>query len=178
MVVAHAFVDESARGADYYVCAAVTVDRNVKDLRKLARDFCKQGQRTVHFVNERPARRGQFLTAITSSGLVRARIAYGKGDATAVRDAAIRALAQDLASANTRRLIIESRQGRDHLDRKAIAETLQGLNQSDLVYEHLAAPSDPGLWVADAVAWSYSAGGRWRERLEPIVDFEYNVGRL
>ncbi len=45
-------------------------------------------------------------------------------------------------------------------------------------YEHYAAPQDPALWIADAIAWSYSAGGTWRTRLRPILDLERFVGQL
>jgi hypothetical protein len=178
MEVSQGFVDESGRGGDdYYLCAAVILDRDVDAVRKLARSFLLSGQRTVHFVRESDSRRGKFLTEIVSSALVRARVYAGKGDANAVRDAAMREMAADFIAGDTRRLTIESRQGRDHRDRHALAEVLRALNK-DLVYDHCAAPQDPALWIADAVAWSYSAGGTWRTRLRPILDCEHFVGAL
>ncbi|GHF77951.1 hypothetical protein FHX82_004368 [Amycolatopsis bartoniae] len=38
-----------------------------------------------------------------------------------------------------------------------------------LTHQHLNSASVPLLWVPDAVAWCYGAGGDWRRRVMPIV---------
>jgi len=45
-----------------------------------------------------------------------------------------------------------------------------------VTYEHLVAREDPGLWFADALAWAYGAGGRWRDRVMPVIDAVRDVG--
>jgi hypothetical protein len=37
---------------------------------------------------------------------------------------------------------------------------------------HLPPHGDPLLWVADALAWSHSAGGAWRARIADITAAE------
>ena len=74
----HAYVDESARGADYYVCAAITVAHDAVAVRRLARSFLMPRQRRWHFTEERTSRRRQILVGIVESGLVRAHVAHGK----------------------------------------------------------------------------------------------------
>ncbi len=39
-------------------------------------------------------------------------------------------------------------------------------------YVHLPPHSYPLLWVADALAWSHSAGGAWRARIADITAAE------
>ena len=171
----HGFVDESARGSDYYVCAVITAAVNVRAARRMALSFRKPGQKTVHFSKERNSRRNEIVNGYIRSGLVRGRVYFGKGDQAAVRDRAMRQLAYDLAKLRTDRLIIESRSGRDVRDRQVLSDSLRSTDQH-VTYEHCPASADAGLWIADAYAWCYSAGGRWRAYLSSVLDCEHNVG--
>ncbi len=171
----HAFVDESARNSNYYVCAVITTAANVRAVRRLAHSFRKPGQRTVHFSKERNSRRTEIVNGYVRSGLVRGRVYYGKGDDAAVRDRAMGQLAWDLAGLRTDRLVIESRAGRDLRDRQVLSSNRRATG-STMAYEHCAAPADAGLWIADAFAWCYSAGGRWRGYLAAVLDCEHDVG--
>jgi hypothetical protein len=38
-----------------------------------------------------------------------------------------------------------------------------------LRYDHLKAPAEPMLWVADAVAWAWTHDGRWRAQVDRLV---------
>jgi hypothetical protein len=38
-----------------------------------------------------------------------------------------------------------------------------------LVFEHRSARVEPMLWIADAIAWAYGAGGDWRALVGSIV---------
>lgn len=171
----HGFVDESARGPDYYVCAVITAAANVRAVRQLAHSYRKPGQRTVHFSKERNSRRTEIVNGFVGSGLVRGRVYFGKGDETAVRDQAMRQLASDLAGLRTDRLVIESRAGRDLRDRQVLSDSRRATGYT-MAYEHCPAWADAGLWIADAFAWCYSAGGWWRGHLSSVLDCEHNVG--
>lgn len=140
----------------------------------MARSFLKPRQRRWHFAEERNSRRRQILDGIVESGLVRAHVAYGKGKDVVVRPQCIEDLGRSLLAAGTERLIIESREGRDGQDRSVLAEVLRG-SRRPFLYEHAPPSQYERLWLADAVAWSFSAGGTWRETVVPIVDREFRI---
>jgi hypothetical protein len=71
----------------------------------------------------------------------------------------------------------ESREGRDHLDRQILLSELRA-KKTAFGYDHMPPYSDPLLWVADAVAWCSSAGGAWRERIEPLVVCSQDISEL
>jgi len=66
------------------------------------------------------------------------------------------------------RLIIESREGRDDLDRQVLIDQLRRHHHGGAVfdYDHLPPHGDPLLWIADALAGCSSAGGEWRGRID------------
>jgi hypothetical protein len=119
-VSAQAFVDESARGSNYHVCVAVIANGDVDALRRLVRSFCLPGQRRWHFVQERDSRRRQIIDALTATGQVTALIFHGKGRDTEIRTESFHRMVQPLLDRNITRLIIESREGRDDLDRQVL----------------------------------------------------------
>ncbi len=174
MPVHHAFVDESGRGTNYYVCAAVCVADDVQQVRQLARGFLLPGQRRWHFTGERASRRRQILSGIVQSGQVIAMVAYGKGDSEPVRAACLERLAAALVEHRTHRVVIESRANRDAHDRTTLAHVLAGVTRP-FEYVHHLPRDEPGLWLADAVAWSYSAGGSWRQDVSPIVRADFDL---
>lgn len=65
-----AFIDESARGKDYYLVAATVAHGDVDALRRLSRSFCMPGQRRWHFVNEKDSRRRQTLETLVADPLL------------------------------------------------------------------------------------------------------------
>lgn len=178
MTASHAFVDESGKGSSYYVCAAITAAHDAGRLRQLAQSHRLRGQRRWHFTNERDARRSAILSSLVDSDLVRAHVYFGKGNDALIRAAALKSMAHDLVALKVDRLVIESRAARDSQDRKVLYSALGPSAGTNLVYEHMTPASDPALWFADAVAWSYSAGGRWRSSLLAITDHVEDLGRF
>jgi hypothetical protein len=166
---AQAFVDESARGSSYHVCVAVVVNGDVDDLRRLVRSFCLSGQRRWHFVHERDSRRRQIIDAVVNTGQVSALAFYGRGRDAKIRAESFRRMVQPLLDRGVTRLIIESREGRDDLDRQVLIEQLRHRGDAAFGYDHLPPHADPLLWIADALAWCSSAGGLWRERIDSIT---------
>ena len=172
---AQAFVDESGRGSKYHVCVVVVANGDVDALRRMARSFCLPGQRRWHFVHERDSRRRQIVDAIIASGQVTALIYRGKGRDAEIRAESFRRMVQPLLERGVARLIIESREGRDELDRKVLVGQLRGRTDAFL-YDHLPPYSDPLLWIADALAWCSSAEGAWRARIEAVTISEDVTG--
>jgi len=59
--------------------------------------------------------------------------------------------------------------GQDASDRRIIASELRRAEQEDVRYEHVGKSEEPLLWIADAIAWSYGRGGRWREEVRTLT---------
>jgi len=171
----HAFIDESGRTTGYYVCAAVTVADDVAGARRLARGFLLPNQRRWHFCEERDRRRHQILEGIVASGLVSGFVAHGRGDEQLVRAQCLTELTGALVDCRTSRVIIESRDVRDAQDKRTLAQALRPVDRP-FEYVHRRPVEDPGLWLADAVAWSYSKGGVWRRTVEPVISSVADVG--
>jgi hypothetical protein len=80
---------------------------------------------------------------------------------------ALAAIVQSLQEQDLPRLTIEIRQD-DRDDRRTIAKSRW--SEPPLVFDHRRGAREPLLWIADAVAWAYGAGGRWLPLVEPLVD--------
>jgi hypothetical protein len=172
---AHAFADESARESHYHVCVVVVSNHDVDDLRRLVRSFCLPGQRRWHFVHERRSRRRQIITALAArNNQVSALVFHAKGRESAIRAKSFHRMVPALLDRTVTRLVIESRQGRDHLDRQVLLDELRHRPVA-FGYDHMPAHSDPLLWVADAVAWCSSAGGAWRKRIDSLVGSAHHI---
>ena len=130
------------------MCVVVVANGDVDALRRLVRSFCLPGQRRWHFVHERDSRRRQILDGILASGQATALIYYGKGRDTEIRAESFRRMVDPLIDRNIVRLI-ESREGRDDLDRQVLVGQLRGRPDAFL-YDHMPPHGDPLLWIADA----------------------------
>jgi len=96
-------------------------------------------------------------------------IARGLPDKEA-RPLCLRALVRDLVSSQAKRLVLERDQSLEVVDRRIIAQSLTDLGaRGALSYDHEDAHSEELLWVSDAVAWAYQAGGEWTRRAEALT---------
>lgn len=86
-------------------------------------------------------------------------IYHGKGRDTQIRAESFRRMVRPLLDRGVTRLIIESREGRDGLDRQVLVGQLRRYGENGFGYDHMPPHGDPLLWVADALAWCSSAGG-------------------
>jgi hypothetical protein len=171
----HAFVDESARNGRYILCAALVDARDLDEVRKLARSLCLPGQARWHFKSESDRRRRQIIDQIVRCDAIGARLYFGKGPDLCVRRDGLTAIVSDLLDLNAGRLVIESRESMDEFDRHNIAEAIRKTT-AGLTYTHLRPRQEPCLWLPDALAWAYGAGGHWRRRIQPTIDKALDLG--
>src|SRR2546425_7367379 len=157
----HAFVDESRRGADYLMALVLVQPRELDRSRVIMRGLVRPGQRRVHFKKESNARRRQVLAAVGQLGAKAHVWVCRHHDDVFARQACLRRMVPTLLELGVSRLVLESCQNEDMQDRHTLASALLAA-ESVLSYEHLRPAEDPILWVSDAVAWCYGAGGDWR----------------
>jgi hypothetical protein len=165
------FVDESERGC-YLLAAAIVPACHLQRTRALL----LPGERRLHFKQENDSRRRLLISRMVSAEL-QARVYLGKGPSEAVRGVLLGHVVTDAIELGCQRIVLDSR---DHVgngrDRSCIAKT--PARQHDVAYEHLPSYSEPGTWIADAVAWCYGAGGDWRRRIEPLVERVFDAGAI
>jgi hypothetical protein len=175
-VAIHAFVDESVR-SKYILCAATVPAASLDDVRRLARDLCLPGQRRWHFNSESDRRRRLILDTLVRRRDIRVLLYEGRGRRPRVRAECLISLVTDLIDQGASRLVIESQDGQDRIDRQVLAEALRKAS-TDLGYCHSRPHQEPGLWLPDAFAWAYGTAGHWRRRVAPSIDRIRGLGDL
>ncbi|MEQ0563812.1 hypothetical protein ABJI51_32440 [Amycolatopsis sp. NEAU-NG30] len=168
----HAFVDESARAGTYLLCATIVEPAQLTPTRRTLLSFLLRGARELHFKKEKEPRRRMLIDRMAALP-VRSRLYLGSCSPKTEESARQRCLAlltEDLLALQAHRLVLDTRDHRDSHDRQTLQRAL-GVRPSktELIYEHVDSTAEPLLWVSDAVAWCFGAGGDWRRRASPLV---------
>jgi hypothetical protein len=173
---AHVFIDES-KSRNYYIAAAAAEPAIAPDLDRAIRQLTRPGQRRIHFKTERDSSRRTILAKLSALEIsVHVYLAEGLPDKIA-RPLLLEAVVADLAASRATRLMIERDESLVDADRRTIRSALIANDYvHDLVYEHRAPVDYAMLWVSDAVAWCYQAGGDWIRRAEPLVTGTTRIG--
>ncbi|WNV91205.1 hypothetical protein [Umezawaea sp. Da 62-37] len=173
----HAFVDESRRNDRYLLVVAIIDPGDLAELRKLLRDLLLPGQKEVHFKKEEPGRRKIILSRLVRFGpVVHVYQCSCAGGEERARQKCLVALVLDLVALGVIRLVLDSREVRDHHDKQTIKAVLgKPSAESPFIYEHVVSTQEQLLWIADVVGWCYGAGGEWRRRAMPLVAREVDL---
>lgn len=167
----HVFVDESLRRTHYLIAAAYVDPGQLRQARALLRSLRMPGQAELHFKKESPQRRKEVLSKLAAAGIrCWVYVADHSEGHEVARQACLARLTEDLLDIRALRVVLDSRDERDRIDVATLRAVLGKLaRDSCLVYEHFRSQQEELLWIADAVAWAYGAGGDWRRRVAPIV---------
>jgi len=162
------FVDESRRGLDYMLAAVSVEARDLKSARSTMRKMLLPGERRLHFSKETIRRRRDLLDRIAREEFS-VEVLSCRASQNVARSLLLGAVVSR-SGASLSRLVIESRDIDDVQDIRCLVRLRStGLMGTDVIYDHVLPYEEPLLWVADAVAWAWGAGGDWRRRVEPIV---------
>lgn len=172
----HVFVDET-KANGLLVAAARVQPRQLAPTRTLMRGLLLARQERLHFTKEGKARQGQIASALCRSGVVVDLYdARAVSDQRVARKLVLEQLVVDLAAAGAHRLVLEQDDSLLTSDRRTLRAAVHRAGVVDeLVYEHLPPRSEPLLWIADAVAWCWTHGSLWQERVRPIVGEVHEV---
>lgn len=166
---AHVFVDET-KSNGYLLVAAFVLPRHLSEARRTMRSLLLPRQSRLHFQKESPRRRSLIVSTVC--GLNAPVVIY---DASAhknqreARTACLRRLVADLSRAGASRLVIEQDDSLIGADQRDLSDAVYQARALRLTYEHLPGQADPLLWIADSVAWCWSRGGHWRQRVQPLI---------
>ncbi|PZF83083.1 hypothetical protein [Jiangella anatolica] len=161
----HAYVDESKR-RDYIVAAAVIAADGVVGARQAMRGLLVGKQQRIHFKDEKPARKELIIaTALDLCTDVRLYVCRTRHSA---RESCLQTMVPDLVDIGVDRLVLERDQSTVQLDKQVLYEATRKVGAA-LTYHHHTPHQEPLLWVPDAIAWCWAAGGAWRQRVSARV---------
>ncbi|RII90725.1 hypothetical protein [Clavibacter californiensis] len=164
------FVDES-KAKGYTMVAVVVTAADVADRRREMRALVLRGQRRIHLTSESDSRRRTILSTLTGLG-THAHVVHCASGTDAIGRARCVSATVDRASTDGHeRIVLERDQSLEPSDRRVLYREIarRDLRES-ISYAHETAHQEPLLWIADALAWSYSRGGEWRRRIAPMVE--------
>lgn len=162
------FVDES-KAKGYYLAATAVVPGEIAAINKALRQLTRAGQDRIHFKKESDSSRRKLLSQFCTLELsVAVYATRGLPDKEA-RERCLIALATDAAEAEVDLLMLERDESLVKADKRILRETLIRLDCRTPRYDHAVPTAHPVLWVSDAVAWCYQAGGDWWRRAQPLV---------
>ena len=115
----------------------------------------------MHFTKEAPARRRKIVSVVGEINPTVRLYRAERNDAPS-RRRCLAAIVRDAAPA-AERLVVERDESTADFDRRTLFEAVREFGcAATLTYAVSPAHSDPLLWVPDAVAWCWTAGGEWR----------------
>jgi len=156
---------------------ACVLPEDLVSARSELRKLLLPNQRKIHFTSERDSRRRFIITQMIKIGVTATIYAAPPGiHELAARQACLRELALDARHRNAEMLVIERDDSTLEHDRRTLFESLGSARHVDAVrYEHRRPHEESLLWLPDAIAWCWSKGGSWRERVQDAVTEVVNV---
>lgn len=140
--------------------------------RKVVRGLTLPRQSRLHMVRENPARKAQIVAALVALDVTATIYDAGRRHPSelAARAACLRALIEDQAGMATS-VTIEQDDGMVSHDNQAFIDLTRATGQRDtLRYEHQRAVAEPLCALPDMIAWCWTKGGDWRERITSTLD--------
>ena len=121
----HAFVDESCARDQYLLPVALVDPADLAAGRRFLRGLLLSGQRELHCKKEKPARRRQLADLLVAQGFQVTVYQTGcAADMEAARQRCLQRAAGDLLAAGARRIVLDSREGRDRFDDRTLRVAL------------------------------------------------------
>lgn len=163
------FVDES-KSKGYTMVAALIEPGDVDRLRRGVRSLVLPGQRRIHFTKEQLGRKRLILSRLTSLGIQAQVFHCATKIPTSGRDACLTGIVSHAAQSLDTKIVIERDESIEKADRQILYREVRRHNLDGLLNYAFESPhQEPLLWVADAIAWSYTKGGDWKKRAKPLI---------
>lgn len=150
------FVDES-KAKGYTMVAALVVPGDATSLRRDVRSLVLPGQRRIHFTKEQPERKRLILSRLTAFG-AQAQVFHCAAKSQLLgREACLTGIVAHAAEHAHTKIVIERDESIEKADRQILFREVRRHGLGDILsYAHEVPHQEPLLWVADAIAWSYT----------------------
>jgi len=163
------FADES-KTKGYTMVAALVAPGDVASLRRDVRSLVLPGQRRIHFTKEQPERKRLILSRLTAFGAQTHVFHCAAKSQVRGRDVCLTGIVAHAAEHSHTKIVIERDESIEKSDRQILFREVRRHGLGDALSYTLEAPHlEPLLWVADAIAWSYTKGGEWKQRADPLI---------
>lgn len=168
-----AYLDE-CKGSDYLMAATIVGPESTTTCREEIRRLRVAGKDRIHFNSESDAVRKRVLTrvvALAGEHDLSVTLYVAKtGRELERRMAILDRVVEDCVKGDVGRLVLEVDESTRRHDELRIKNARHRAGATDLRYYLMASSTEPLLWVADAVAWSWRRDQHWRARVRPLID--------
>ena len=166
----HLFVDES-KAKGYVMAIASIAAPQVEQAQQALRALRIGRQTSLHFKHESARRRRLILSELAHRGWSGHIVSSQESRQDLARAECLSLLVDFALSVGARQITLELDASVERFDRQTLYRLLaQRARQRSLSYQLVARAYEPGLWAADAIAWSYARGGEWRLRIEGLLN--------
>lgn len=160
------YLDESVR--KNYVIPLVIVDtQKINEIRKSLKLFVKMNHKNIHMFKANKVFKNRILKEVMSYNLQIVIVEdlnfrYRK---YLSRQICLRSAFEYAAQMDVHRIVLDrsSSQEKDLITYKKSSRKFPTLPEN---LHHIASRQEPLLWLPDIFAWSYGAGGLWREKID------------
>lgn len=172
----HVFIDES-KERDYTLVAATIASNDLTQLRRSVQDLRHSGARCIHMSKEGAASRKRIAGGMSRLPLTTHVVTCARPLSELDRRLACLAHVLDQCElAQCFSLVIELDESiQSHEKQFFVQECRNRQLHPDFAYTWRRRNDEPLLWVSDVVAWGYTKGGGWRQRVSPLISSKVNV---
>ncbi len=167
----HVYADESIRST-YLIVMVLIEDKSIDKIRKSIRKFAKRNRKNLHMFHATPGFKNRVLKEVMSYYLQIVIVEdlnfrYRK---YLSRQICLRSAFEFASEMDVDRIVLDrsSSQHKDLITYKKSSRKFPTLPEN---LHHIPSRQEPLLWLPDIFAWSYGAGGIWRERIDEKISF-------
>lgn len=163
------YIDES-KTKGYTLVAALAAPADTGKLARGVRSLLLPGQRRIHFTKENSSRKRLVLSRLNELG-AQAHVFHCAAKNNSIgRETCLIGLVAHAAQNSHTKIVLERDESIEKSDRQILFREakMHGLDGT-LSYAHESPHQQPLLWVADAIAWSFTKGGDWKRRADPLI---------
>jgi Protein of unknown function (DUF3800) len=160
------YLDESVRSS-YLVVSALIENKKVREIRKSVKNFARFNRKNLHMFHASTGFKLRVLNEVLSYDLevVIVEDLKFKFRKSLSRQICLRSAFEFASTRNIDRIVLDrsNSQEKDLITYKKSSRKFPTLPEN---LHHIASRQEPLLWLPDIFAWSYGAGGLWREKID------------
>ena len=167
----HIYMDESVR-ATYLIVMILIDDKNLDKIKKSIRYFARKNRKNLHMFHATHGFKRKILKEVMSYDLeiVIIEDLNFRFRKSLSRQICLRSGFEYISKFDIDRIVLDrsNSQEKDLITYQKSSRKLPSLPEN---LHHIASRQEPLLWLPDIFAWSYGAGGIWRQSIDEKISF-------